>query len=151
MSEAVGRKRQRKQQAVVAQPRFPRRAMLAAVVLTSLIAVAFGRSVKFPFLNWDDQIHIFQNPLLNPPTAGSLQKIWSAPVLGLYIPISYTGWSVLAILSRRPIPDAVGSWLYPAPFHLANVLVHIAASFAVWLLIRQLICLLVLGFNQGLR
>jgi tetratricopeptide (TPR) repeat protein len=106
-------------------------------LLLAVVLAVFGRTVGFQFINYDDFLHVFENPLITGFSLETLARIWSGPVEGLYMPLTYTVWGCLAILSRL-LP--VGR-VFPDPFwyHAANLLVHLVAVSVVFLLLRQIL------------
>jgi tetratricopeptide (TPR) repeat protein len=90
------------------------------------------------FTNWDDNVNVTHNPLLNPPTATSLLYFWEHPYQKLYIPLTYTAWWLLARIARVDAPDMHGIWLNPYIFHAANLLLHICVCLVVFQLLRLL-------------
>lgn len=103
------------------------------MLLLAVVAAVFGRMLAFSFINYDDYLHVTENSLITGFSLVSLVKIWSGPIEGLYMPLTYTVWGVLAVLSRA-LP--VGG-VFPAPFwyHVASLLVHLTAVWVVfWLL-----------------
>jgi tetratricopeptide (TPR) repeat protein len=108
-------------------------AILYAILLICTAAV-FAPTLKFNFLAWDDVDLVVENPLLNPPTAESLQHIWSERYLGLYTPLSYTAWWVIAERQGMyPLP------LSPGGFHELNWTLHIIAAILVFSILRKLL------------
>ena len=108
----------------------PRRAatvILCAIVLAGTAAV-FLPARNFAFVDWDDFNEITENPLLHPPSVDHLRQIWSAPVLKLYAPLTYTVWWTLERISG---PDN------PYAFHLLNVLLHLACAALVFSILRM--------------
>jgi len=98
-----------------------RRAAIAIfyAILLACMAAVYLPVRNFQFVNWDDRDMVVENPLLNPPTAEHLQKIWAGPHLNLYTPLSYTLWWGLAWGSNGS-GDA-------GRFHLLNLFLHAAA------------------------
>ncbi len=106
--------------------------MLSAVVLG-----VFGRVVGFSFINYDDFLHVVENPLITGFSLESLARVWSGPVEGLYMPLTYSLWGGMAVLSRL-LPVAGG---FPDPFwfHTVNLFVHLVTVSVVFLLLRQIL------------
>jgi tetratricopeptide (TPR) repeat protein len=109
-----------------------------ALVVLATVAV-FGWSVSFPLLDWDDHLNISENRLINPPSMGGLLVLWTRPYAGLYVPATYTLWSVEAALAARPANQTEPHPLDPRVFHLGNVLLHAANAWLVWLLLARLV------------
>jgi len=59
--------------------------------------------------------------------------------MGLYIPVTYTVWGVLAFLGRVEDADQVGAMLNPWVFHTANLLVHVCCAMVVFAIVRRLL------------
>lgn len=112
--------------------------LIPALVLLAA-GLALGPVVNNPFVNWDDQEMILQNPGLNPPTAEKLLGFWTKPTLHLYTPLSYTamGWLTLATQSADG-SSADFVRFNPAAFHTLNLTLHLFSALWVYLLLRRL-------------
>lgn len=106
-------------------------------LLSVVVLGVFGRMIGFNFINYDDFLHVVENPLVTGFSLESLARIWSGPLEGLYMPLTYTVWGGMALLSKM-LPVSGGS---PDPFwyHLVNLLVHLSAVSVVFLLMRQIL------------
>src|SRR3989338_6811289 len=96
------------------------------ILLLVAVLVVFGQTIFFGFVDIDDTIHVFLNPLLNPPTFSGLLGVWEAPFEGFYIPVTYSLWWVLAFFAYNPdpLPQMVHiTHLNPVFFHFANLIV----------------------------
>lgn len=107
-------------------------------LLPLAVLAVFGRVTAFDFVNYDDFMHVSENPLITGISAENLARIWRGPIEGLYMPLTYTLWGGLALLSRW-LP--VGGGAFPDPFwyHAANLLVHLGAASLLFLLLRLLL------------
>jgi hypothetical protein len=95
---------------------------------------AFWPVVKCGFVNYDDDKHILGNPRFNPPNLSNTLGYWTERgYFGLYIPVTYTAWTLVAQVARR------GNTPNPAVFHAANLLIHIGSAIVVYLILRRLI------------
>ncbi|HYO08390.1 MAG TPA: hypothetical protein VER17_05420 [Tepidisphaeraceae bacterium] len=108
------------------------------LLLTLATLLALGRVCTFGFTNVEDEGLITTNPNLNPPTLAGLRNHWAEPHIGLYIPVTYSAWWVLARLGQTSTPDEFGATLNPWLFHGANLALHLAASLFVLALLRRL-------------
>ena len=81
-----------------------RRAALAALLALALTLAVFHRVVSLDYVNWDDSLHITDNPYLNPVTLPHVLHFWQKPYHNLFIPVSYTAYALLALLARRDTP-----------------------------------------------
>ena len=103
-------------------------------LLIAIITLAtYARLLSCDFTQWDDPQTVWQNPRLHPPTLKTIQYYWTtagsdAP-MGLYIPVTYTFWTILAKIAG----------IRPAIFHAANIALHILAALAMFELLRVLV------------
>lgn len=104
--------------------------------LAAVVAVYF-RSCGYEFINYDDNIHVYANPLLAELTPKTFFRLWTEPYEGLYVPLTYTLWALLTKLSAL-LPLA-GQQFNPHLFHTANVLVHGLNTLLVAALLRRLL------------
>ncbi|QDT93240.1 tetratricopeptide repeat protein [Gimesia algae] len=109
-----------------------------AFLFLVLLLLVFSRCLAYPLLDWDDEMHLTQNPNLNPVTLSSLGKIWSEPYEGLYIPLSYTFFAGETAITRL-LGGQNQDELSPYLFHAGNLCLHLINS----LLIYQILFLLV--------
>lgn len=113
---------------------------LPLALLLAVIALFFPVG-GFAFLSFDDNVNIYNNVLLRQPLGDSLWRFWSASYDGLYIPVTYTFWLLLAKLSAIFPPPASNSNFFfnPAVFHYANLFFHAVNSLIVFCLLRLLL------------
>jgi protein O-mannosyl-transferase len=109
------------------------RRSIAIVCIAAVAWLVFGRLSKAHFVAWDDPQFVASNEWLNPPSWDHLSQSWRQPCLELYTPILYTGWSAVAALEHRPPNQA----LLAGPFHVFNILIHITAAVAAFLLLCE--------------
>lgn len=98
-------------------------ALLAILLLCLLL---YARVSQFELLNWDDQVYITHNPLVN--GEGPALEAWKASFEGHYHP--------LVLLSLR-FDHFLGDG-DPQVFHLHNLILHLLNILLVWMLLRQL-------------
>ena len=68
-------------------------------IIFIIVVLLFGNSVRFGFLEHDDDRHIGGNPRMLALSTEALKSYWAAPYLGLYIPVTYSYWSGVTALS----------------------------------------------------
>src|SRR5262245_46904889 len=105
-----------------------RQSLLASTLLVAVTVAVFWPVLKFEFLNWDDRFHILDNPLFQPARLENARHYWSQPYMGLYIPLTYSVWTLIGSASMSP-----------AVFHGANLLLHIGCVLLVFNIVRELI------------
>jgi Flp pilus assembly protein TadD len=104
--------------------------------LLLLTTVVFAQIGTHEFLVWDDDKNITENPLVAGASLDTVPAIWTAPYQGLYIPVTYTAWAVIAATETTVQDDQK---LDPAWFHWASLALHLVnTSLAVLLLWRLL-------------
>jgi hypothetical protein len=122
---------------MVARRRVDRAGLLVAVVT----ALVFAPSVGNEFSVWDDEPNIYRNEGMNPPKAEALGVYWdwSKPYLGLYVPLVYTTWWGLAKLTYLKDATDQGVHVDPRAYHAVNVVLHVAAAWVVWAILREIL------------
>lgn len=101
------------------------------LLLAALGLATFSQAIQAEFVRWDDHTLVLNNPRLVQPTWASLAAFWSEPSRGydgLYTPIAYTWWWLLARLFG----------LSGMVFHIGNILLHVTASVLVYAILREL-------------
>lgn len=101
-----------------------------AAALVLLVAVVFGRSVAFDFVNLDDYAYIVLN---DPVTEGLTAKNawWALTTFHFcnWHPVTYWSWQVDA---------SIGGGFNPAGYHVTSVLLHAVNAVLVFLMLRRL-------------
>src|SRR3569833_3868247 len=111
------------------------RSPIAPCILLLATVALYVPTVKFGFVDWDDDRHLVHNPSLNPVSWSGVAQVWRDPYDRLYIPVSYTVFAAEAWLSQRVAPGE----LSPVVFHVGNVLLHTANVLLVFYLLRRLV------------
>ena len=106
---------------------------LLPLLVLALTFAAFSEVGGFGFVSWDDELHVTENPWLHPVTPAHVWHFWRMSYQGLYIPLSYTVYALLALLARDPTTQA----LNPHVFHVANLILHLANVLLVFALLKQ--------------
>ncbi len=125
----------------VHDPEFWRQDLLPVVVFLSTVGV-FARLYHASFLFYDDSYSVYDNAHMNPlhPEYGFY---WAHPYFGLYAPVSYSIWSLIAASTRlahsASDPDRLPTIINSYAFHEAGVLFHAANAVLVYLILRKLI------------
>jgi protein O-mannosyl-transferase len=114
--------------------------VLIVAALALVGTVVFARMLTLDFAGWDDSITVYANPYLRPFTWGSLSHLWAHAYQGLYIPVSYTLYGLISLLSTRSTTDPrTGSTIDPQLFHLASLGMHLANIVLVFIILRMLV------------
>lgn len=112
---------------------------ISAGVIVAMCLALYGRSIAYPFLDWDDRRHILENPSLNALSLANLKRIWSEPYFALYVPVSYT-----VFLLEGQLGGLLGTTAETAPFdprvyHAGCVALHTVNCLLVLRLLRRLV------------
>jgi tetratricopeptide (TPR) repeat protein len=110
--------------------------LLPSLLIVAALAITYGQVARFELLAWDDPVNITHNRLLHPPSLAHVAQFWRAPYAGLYVPVTYTFWSLEARLAAT---SRTSTGLNPGVFHLGNLLLHALATLAVFGALRQLV------------
>jgi len=105
-------------------------ALLILIVL-GVYALAMGAE----FIGWDDPTNVPDNPVLKLPGTQAIARFWSGPYDKLYIPVTYSVWTILAAVGTVNTPSG-GVEFNPFIFHAANVILHALATVLVYQILR---------------
>lgn len=99
------------------------------IFLFFVALLIFIRTVNYDFV-WDDErIHLTVNKEL---MEGNVSSFWKNAYSGMYIPVTYTTWSLVKTLFY-PNSD-----VSPGAFHLLNIIFHALNSVLIFLLLQVL-------------
>ena len=73
---------------------------IAAALLMLVTLAVFWQVHRFEFVQWDDGVHIFENPYLQSVTLDNILAFWRKPYAELYIPLTYTLWALTATVAQ---------------------------------------------------
>jgi len=117
--------------------------IVSVLVLIAVTVAVYGRCAGFDYVHWDDHLHVYQNPYLASFSPANIKRFWSGPYEGLYIPLSYTVYALIARSARMPHFDkavtSVQTTLSPHPFHAVNIALHLLNVLLVFALLRKLL------------
>ena len=106
------------------------RTLILCGLLLSVPFLVFFPTLEAGFLNWDDDVNVFNNPKVQGLTGENLAWMFTDFKHAIrYKPLSWLSWAIVHEFSG----------LNPFGYHLANVLVHCANGLFLFLLIRKLI------------
>lgn len=124
------------------------RSLLVQIVLILLIALLYGPTLGFPFVHWDDDRLIAENPYLDPSGRSLGPLLGFHGYAGLFMPITYLAWFLLRSLS---VPLAALGLIatdapQPALFHAFSLLAFMILSLVVFRLCRRWTDSLIVSF-----
>ncbi|OGJ68028.1 hypothetical protein A3G69_01070 [Candidatus Peribacteria bacterium RIFCSPLOWO2_12_FULL_53_10] len=87
--------------------------LLGGLVLV-LVLLAFGPSLFGEFISWDDDLLVFENPVVQAMTPWTLWKIFTMYDPELYIPLTFFSYQINYLIGG----------MSPFVYHLTNILLH---------------------------
>ena len=103
---------------------------ITAALLFVGVLLVFGQALRWEFVQWDDDINVYENAQIHSLNAESLAWMFSDLQQALrYKPLSWLTWTALR--------SAFG--LTPAAFHAANLLFHAFNTVLVFFLVQRLL------------
>lgn len=104
-------------------------AFSVCVFLVLAVLAVFGQTAGFGFVNLDDDIYVYANPVV---TGGlvckNLALVWIHAECNFYHPLT-----MMSLMADYQIHQ-----LQPGGYHLANVLIHAASAVALFLVLRRM-------------
>jgi tetratricopeptide (TPR) repeat protein len=86
-----------------------------------LVLLAFGPSLFGAFIFWDDDLLVFENPVVQAMTPWTLGKIFTMYDPELYIPLTFLSYQINFLIGG----------MSPFVYHLTNLLLHTANTLLV--------------------
>jgi Flp pilus assembly protein TadD len=107
-----------------------------------VVVASYLRTFGAGFVSYDDDLHVYANPFLNPPSLENLGQLWRHGYGSLYVPLAYTILAGVAWLAQTPaqLVASIGRTVTvnPAPFHVASVGFHLVNAMLCFYLVLQL-------------
>ena len=107
------------------------------VAIAAVILIAFGRIVSHGWVNFDDPIHVTENPSFFPLSWRELGGFWVRPYEHLYVPASYMLFAAECMASRWLYGEGPMAVPRPGLFHAVSLALHVAASLLVLRILRR--------------
>lgn len=119
------------------EPRSANYKKLSAAISGGLVAGASAVFLNFgpcEFLQWDDKIHLQDNPLITNVRFHSLFELWRYPFAHLYTPLPYTLWAFFSLVLHHMGFSNWASDQLTLPFQLLNLATHLLNGYLFYLL-----------------
>jgi tetratricopeptide (TPR) repeat protein len=113
------------------------RSIAQNIVIAAVILIAFGRIASHGWVNFDDPIHVTENPSFFPLSWRELGGFWVHPYEHLYVPASYMLFAGESAASRWLYGDGPMAVPRPGLFHAVSLALHVAASLLVLRILRR--------------
>jgi tetratricopeptide (TPR) repeat protein len=113
------------------------------LLLLGAILLVFGQVVTHDFVDWDDGLQLYHNPIIVDHTLSGLAKYWNPfsdenSAISIYCPMVFTVWWGLAHLSNVQSPDIFFTTLNPYIYHAANLAMHWVCACLVFEILLRL-------------
>ena len=101
--------------------------LLAGIILTITFLI-YKPVINADFVNWDDDVNIIQNNNIKNLSSENLKNIFTHSFIGGYTPLTTLSFAINYKFSE----------LNPKPYHITNILLHLACTLLVFILLKQL-------------
>ncbi|MBI3312625.1 MAG: tetratricopeptide repeat protein [Candidatus Omnitrophica bacterium] len=94
------------------------------LLLLGFAALLFGRVIGFDFINWDDNLYVYENPLIRSFSFEYLQSWFFRPFVRLYVPMPLLSFAV----------DYQIWGAHAGGYHFTNLAIHLTNMLLVYFL-----------------
>ncbi len=117
--------------------------LLFPALLVAIVTLVFHEVWQHPFVPYDDQILVYENPHYLQKNGPDIAYFWDHPHEKLYMPLTYSVWGILAGVSHLETPIELGNDkripFSAQPFHLLNLFLHLINTVLVFGIVRRFI------------
>jgi hypothetical protein len=107
--------------------------------ITLITLIVYMGVTKHDFINYDDDVNIYNNPYFHPVNLSNTLHFWKSTYEHLYIPLTYTVWAIEGKFSNALTSTSTERKLNPRVYHTTNLIIHILNV----LIVFAILCLLV--------
>jgi tetratricopeptide (TPR) repeat protein len=101
---------------------------IIAAAIMAVAFVIFTPVLKGSFINWDDDVNVYDNPNVKELSAKTIGNMFTTTIVGGYTPLTTLSFSIEnALYGMKP-------WV----FHLNNLLLHLVCILLLFMLLRKL-------------
>lgn len=97
-------------------------------VILVITFILYARMLNADFVNFDDDVMVYENPLITALNGENIKTYFTKPVSGVYQPLTMLSLSI----------DHAIAGMSPKYFHLINVLLHLLNVYLVFKFVRLL-------------
>lgn len=95
---------------------------LCLALLIVIPCVLYARTLAFDFVNWDDDLYVYANPVIRAFTADNIVQWFTRPYVSLYVPVPMASYAL----------NFAFSGLDPGSYHAWNTAIHTVNSVLVF-------------------
>jgi len=108
-----------------------------AAAVCAVVILVFGGIVTHDWVEFDDTIHVIENPSFFPVSWHGLAGFWTRPYRNLYVPMSYMLYAGECVATRSLYGDGPTAALRPGLFHVVSLMLHAVSVVLVLRLLRR--------------
>ena len=108
------------------------------LIIAAVTLFTFSRTFTCDFVMWDDDMVIYRNTTLTPPTLHSLKVWWTTPDIRMWNPLTETMRGLLALFTTNTVDPVTHSRLNPYIFHANDVILHVLTTLILYQVLRLL-------------
>ena len=106
-----------------------RTALAVCLLLILAVALVFGETLRFDFVNYDDNLLVYENPIVaRGVTAHGLAWAFTTSAANMWYPLTWISYML----------DSQVYGMQPWGYHLTNVLLHAATAVVLFLALRRM-------------
>ncbi|MCA9407525.1 MAG: tetratricopeptide repeat protein [Candidatus Omnitrophica bacterium] len=105
-----------------------KKSCLFLFLLFAVITLSYSPVLKAQFLNWDDDLHIYENVSIREINLDNLKVIFQSTINKIYLPLTVLSFAIEYHFAK----------LNPLIYHLDNLFLHILNTWLVFCLSRKL-------------
>jgi tetratricopeptide (TPR) repeat protein len=115
--------------AVGVKPTSAREITLISICLVIFIGFIFSRTISYDFVNYDDHVYVYQNPIIR-------SGLTAHGIIWAFTHTHARNWHPLTTISHMADSQLFG--LNPAGHHFDNVILHAASVVLLFVVLRQM-------------
>lgn len=112
-------------------------AVRGSCIAACVAALPYLQTVWFGFVNYDDPLHVTENPAFFPVSWSSLATLWMRPYHHLYVPASYMLFAAECVASRWLHGNGPTAAVSPWVFHAVSIVLHVLSALLVVRILRR--------------
>ncbi|MFA4915114.1 MAG: tetratricopeptide repeat protein [Syntrophales bacterium] len=112
---------------------------ISTLIIVCLLSLSYAPLFNNSSFVWDDLPNITENEPLKEGSVENILNYWKKPFLKLYIPLTYTVWSVLWSSVSHHLPQDSEYLVHARVFHLINIFLHLLNTVLIFLIVSSLV------------
>ncbi|MDP3919465.1 MAG: hypothetical protein Q8R76_01480 [Candidatus Omnitrophota bacterium] len=105
-----------------------RLSILSVLLLIILPMLIFWRAQQYDFVNWDDDLYVYNNPMVRSFEPDNVKAWFTKPYIGMYVPLTLASYAL----------DDMLYGVSAQGYHRTGLILHIINGVLVFLLLRRM-------------